>query len=381
MFTRPELELQTYEDLVALRDAKLPPQVYVIATGGCSQMQSTLWKLPGASAFLVGAEFPYNVGATHELLGYMPKKFISPETAMALAEAAYLRALGSMTDGPRVGLGITCSVATTREHRGDHRICAAAISDTQAVYCTHILQKGVGQKQREYDDLIAEILAFKCLFAVTLKKDFVRTPEGFYLEDGHDLARKVFMDWRLVGPTGDRMPDLVVASVGSKLKPVFVPGAFNPPHEGHETLAYEAERMTGREAVYYLTVNPPHGKPTLTTQDMLVRMRGMRGRKVLFSENDPLYIDKARKYPGAAFAIGADAFDRMLDPVWCPVEPMLREFNELGTRFYVRGRLIGDEFADMKEILERRKVPWEFWNIFQALPGRYDISSTQLRGM
>jgi hypothetical protein len=187
MFTRPELELQTYEDLVALRDAKLPPQVYVIATGGCSQMQSTLWKLPGASAFLVGAEFPYNVGATHELLGYMPKKFISPETAMALAEAAYLRALGSMTDGPRVGLGITCSVATTREHRGDHRICAAAISDTQAVYCTHILQKGVGQKQREYDDLIAEILAFKCLFAVTLKKDFVRTPEGFYLEDGHDL--------------------------------------------------------------------------------------------------------------------------------------------------------------------------------------------------
>ncbi len=373
-----------YEDLVDLRDMKEPPQVFVVATGGCSRLQSTLWELPGASSFMVGAEFPYNQGATEEVLGYLPEKWVCPETAAALAQAAYLRALSSKQPGKRVGVGITCSVTSLREHRGDHRVCVVAISDDKSVQSSYVLPKTVKDynhslevaQAREYDDLVSEVIALKCLFAVTRGGDFVQGPEGFFLEDAYDLNRKVFMSRPFISATGRRED----ADIGMRNETCFVPTAANPLHEGHVSLLKKVGQLSSRDMVFNITVNPPH-KPSLTTQEMLVRMRGMRGHDVLFSENDPLFIDKARNYPACAFAIGADAFDRMLDPKWCPVEPMLKEFECLGTKFYVRGRLVGDEFREMHEILEARKVPWEYWHLFRAVPGRYDISSTQLRGV
>lgn len=375
--------LAIYEDLVELRDMEDPPQVFVIATGGCSRLQSTLWTLPGASSFLVGAEFPYNQGATERVLGYTPDKFVSPETAAGLAQAAYLRALDSKRPGPRVGLGITCSVTSLHPHRGEHRLSVVAISDHKSVQSSYVLPKTVKNynasnevaEAREYDDLIAEVIALKCLFAVTRGGDFVTAPEGFFLEDAHDLNREVFMAHALHGAKSLWSDGSVSCN-----DVVLVPTSANPLHEGHVSLAKTVSRISGRDAIFCITVDPPH-KPALTTQEMLVRMHGMSGHAVLFSSGDPLYIDKARNYPGAAFAIGADAFDRMLDPKWCPVIPMLEEFKKLNTRFYVRGRLVGDQFRDMHDILAVRGIPWEFWTLFTAVPGRYDISSTQLRNL
>src|SRR5437868_733533 len=112
MFSNAELDFQVREDLLELRDSKEPPQIYVIATGGCSRMQSTLWSIPGASDYLVGAEFPYSQKATERVLGYRPDKFVSANTAMALAQVAYTHSLDSNRSQRHVGIGVTCSVAS-----------------------------------------------------------------------------------------------------------------------------------------------------------------------------------------------------------------------------------------------------------------------------
>jgi hypothetical protein len=66
-----------------------------------------------------------------------------------------------------------------------------------------------------------------------------------------------------------------------------------------------------------------------------------RGGVAYFTEGDPLYIDKARRRPHAAFVIGADAALRMLDPKW-GVAPgaLLEEFQSLGTCFHVAPRIV-----------------------------------------
>jgi len=104
-------------------------------------------------------------------------------------------------------------------------------------------------------------------------------------------------------------------------------------------------------------------------------------RKVVFTQNDPLFIDKARRFPGASFLIGADSVERLLDPRWYggkseAVIDMLSEFERLGTRFYVFGRDSGNGMVRMSDI----PVIGHFKSLFIEMPdNKFKISSSQLR--
>ena len=173
-------------------------------------------------------------------------------------------------------------------------------------------------------------------------------------------------------------------------KTLFFPGAFNPPHEGHfsaaqvtqETLAVKEHQS--RRVVFSTTVNPPH-KAALSTAEVLQRAKLMKGHDFLVTENDPLYIDKARKFPGAYFVMGADAMDRMLDPKWgVPVRPMLNEFSDLGTRFLVPGRLVQlplcNEFLTCGKVMGNHMAEVLGKSLlFVPVDFRHDLSSTEVR--
>ncbi len=100
--------------------------------------------------------------------------------------------------------------------------------------------------------------------------------------------------------------------------------------------------------------------------------------------NAPLFSSKARLFPGAAFVVGYDTAERVLQPRYYGNSPQkmmeaLSEIRDSGCRFLVAGRT--DDrgiFHDATEL----PVPEAFGELFEAIPAsrfRRDISSTQLR--
>lgn len=373
------------------------PRLYIIATGAGAGLQDDAWRWPGISNFLVGASMPYDTDETADVLGFVPEKFVSTETAIDLAMTAYMRAW--VPGRKAIGLGMTCSVTSTKPHRGEHRIIAAVFTDTECWVTSVVIPKGDFwdekdavqewltakiEDQRVKDGLLADEIATN-LLAVALDIDApCCSPEahGFPTIDANEMANSrlfshpFFRADRTRGVESDIDP----------LTTAFFPGAFNPPHDGHFMAGRASVRdaaldmKSHRSPVYSTTVDPPH-KAALNTAEILQRVKQMRGHDFLVTKGDPLYIDKARRFPGAYFIFGADAMDRMLDPKWgVPVRPMLDEFHTLGTRFLVPGRLIGDSFLvagrvmsdHMDDVLGRT-------SLFVPVDFRLDLSSTELR--
>src|SRR5207344_833100 len=103
----------------------------------------------------------------------------------------------------------------------------------------------------------------------------------------------------------------------------------DPPHEGHFGMADAFTAATGVTPTFWITAEPPHKAP-MPLSALLRRAHSLRGRSVLSTQGERLYLDKARAYPGCRFVVGADALVRLLDPNWGPsLEEMFREFRAL----------------------------------------------------
>lgn len=97
----------------------------------------------------------------------------------------------------------------------------------------------------------------------------------------------------------------------------------------------------------------------------------------------PRFLEKARLFPGAAFALGVDTAIRLVDPRF--YENSLRqrdnaiaEIADLDCRFLVFGRLLDQVFSE----LGNTRLPQSFLNLCESIPAeefRVDLSSSELR--
>jgi hypothetical protein len=371
-----------------LRDRAPPVRVFVAATGAGAGVQQALWNVPGASAFLVGASFPYAASETARLLGFAPARHCSRETALELAMAAYLRARGSFAAsewgegaGRAIGLGLTASVATLEPHRGEHRIFVATFAPGAAAVWSARIRKGAGARARERDGNLADELGVAALLsAAGVAMTVPDVGDGAVLERrgvSELELRQLLFERPLFAVDGARLP----VAAGAVPASVMLPGSFAPFHAGHRAVADAVEAAARRPAIYAITADPVH-KPALGAADLLDRVASIRReaapRAVLLTERDPLFIDKARQFPGAGIAVGVDAVARMLDPAWGPdVVEMLRELRTLGTRFFVMGRSIAGRWTTLRDV----PIPAGFDDLFTPLEGREDVSSTDLRAV
>jgi len=360
-------------------------RLHVVATGAGAGIQERLWRLPGCSSFLSGASFPYSLEESVAFaMGVTPESFASIPFAIDLATAAYLRAIDvsnvsnvsnvSKDDVEPVGLALTASVASNRAHRGDHRVHVVCMTQDRVIGRSVRLDKaidgGVGPAARLADGKIADREGLRVLLAAF----DACWAQDLHTEDFRALATERFFE-RPVFENGLRLRN------APPHVPIF-PGAFNPPHAGHFGIASALSAKRGmREDVIFNVSSTPPNKPSLTVQEMLLRAKCLRERTVLFSRQDPLYLDKARLHPGTPFVLGADALVRMLDPAW-GAEPfaMLTEFESLRTSFYVFGRVVDvadGAFLSAEEAIA--KVPTAFRRMFFPIPGRWDFSSSAIR--
>jgi hypothetical protein len=364
-------------------------RAFIYATGAGAGAQRSLWNIPGCSSFLVGAGFPYDTKLTSEIISYTPNKFVSKETSAELAMAAYMNAFDpSVKDVDTIGIGLTASVASIKEHRGEHQIFVTAISNNKSIGINYILNKGSGLEQRIQDGDIADQLIHNIICKLlnidykpknwqsvvyydtsVLVKDLI-TVRPFFKADGTKCAAKDFF-----------------GEVADYSNYVFYPGSFNPFHYGHSNGAKQSFKTAVhlndnvKDVIFSTCINPKH-KAEPTSAELLQRIKQMRGQNFLLTKDDPYFVDKARMFPGAMISMGADVLLSLFDPKWGldPVE-MLEVFRENNVRFLVQGRLVGDTFVSLRDVRDANKLMQDvkYYRLFAHVEGRSDISSTELR--
>ena len=243
--------------VAALRGVSPPVKVFAAATGAGAGVQAALWSVPGSSAFVAGAAFPYaphEIGALPRLCGpratatrTRPWSWRSPRTCARanLPCGGARRATGRRGDR-RLGLGLTASVASLVAHRGDHRVFAATLSARGAVVWSARLPKGTGEAQRSFDGGFADRLGVHALLAAAgIAGDAAAAPGVEVTRSDFDEAelRALLFRRPAFGP-GDARVALGAAAMRAMCDRVLMPGSFDPFHEGHAMLAAAVERQS-----------------------------------------------------------------------------------------------------------------------------------------
>nr|MBN1228924.1 hypothetical protein [Anaerolineae bacterium] len=160
-------------------------------------------------------------------------------------------------------------------------------------------------------------------------------------------------------------------------------GSFAPLHEGHLQLGRVASYLLDRPVMFEIATHNVDKSPL--TAGVLTRRLAQFERlpnRVILSR-EPLYCDKAMLYPGSVFVLGYDTAARAVDPAYYHDDPTnmaeaLSAVRSAGCRFLVAGRLMGDRFHTLDDLV----IPPGYEDLFNGIPAdlfRADISSTELR--
>jgi len=341
----------------------------------------------GSSRTVLEATDRYSPRSLAGLLGATPKQFVSSETAAAMAERAYERAL-LLADGtlPLLGVGCTATIATDRTKRGDHRCCIAVADGRQVVSYSLTIIKGLRDRLGE-ETLVSRLLlhaigrASGIVGSVALKLDPQehveetvgppRDPLALLLAGGGDpQVRSV-----TVAPDGSRAANM-------PFQGALLSGSFNPLHVGHQRLLFAAADLLDLPVAFELpVVNADKGG--LPYGEVLRRMAQFVGHAKLIISAAPLFVEKAALFPDCVFVVGYDTAARLIAPRYydddeAQMLAALGQIREAGCRFLVAGRSTAGVFHTLSDLA----VPPAAQDLFIELPEqlfRIDISSTELR--
>jgi hypothetical protein len=163
----------------------------------------------------------------------------------------------------------------------------------------------------------------------------------------------------------------------------LLPGAFNPIHAGHRTLAAAAAQILDLPVVFELSIANAD-KPPLDEADVRDRLAQFIDQAAVWLTRAPRFVEKAALFPGATFVVGVDTALRIVDPRYYGNDPAqmyesLVRLAEHGCGFLVACRIDG---ASQCLQLSDVAVPHAFRTLFSAIPAeqfRLDVSSTQIR--
>ena len=358
-------------------------QLALATTGGGSELASWLLNHPGASGTVVEVQVPYREEALAAYLGSAGPHRVTAQTARDMSGRAFTRArrFTGASEGI-IGVGITAALTTSRQRRGEDRVCLALRLPSEYLLCDISFKKGAADRLAQEEALsrcALAILVEACggQAASTPLPDFARCSRyTLSLQDPLELLLTGALD------TVELAADGLFAPEVERANRLLFPGSFNPLHEGHQRLAAAAGRLSGRSPSLELSVENVD-KPPLKKTEVEGRLEAVRGAFSVVVTRAPTFLQKARLFSGCHFAIGYDTAVRLLQGKYYEGEErgMIAALDELiagGHRFWVAGRLQGEQFLTLADI----DVPTRFKALFAPIPEgefRVDISSTQLR--
>lgn len=361
----------------------LPMQAALVVSGGGSRALAWLLSVPGASRTVLEMTLPYSYPAFEHYLGFRPEQFVSRETAIYLAKAAYHRARLLAAEGkPSLGLACTATLVTDRPKRGAHR-CHVAVRDEQGV-ATYSLVLSKGMRDRIGEEEVVSRLVLSALSRACGVQDEI--PLGLYPDEQVQAAREEEPDLILKVLRGE-LPAVAIEldrriTTTLPREVAILPGAFNPLHGGHLQLAHVAEQIVGLPVYFELSAHNVD-KPPLAEAEVRRRIDQIVGRGRVVLTTAPLFEQKAALFPNSVFVLGYDTATRLVNPRYYGGDERamlasLEAIRRAGGRFLVAGRLHEGQFCTLEDV----PVPEQFADMFTAIPEemfRADISSTELR--
>ena len=338
----------------------------------------------GASRTVLDIQVPYAPSAMIEYVGSEPDQFVSESAALALARAAYRRAVRLRGDStaPAVGLSCSATIATDRTKRGDHRCHVVAYDATGWLSLSLTLTKGL--RSRDEEDAVVSALILNAMaesFGVEGRLDARLAPGEEVLRGGRRFDDALaalaagHIGHAVVEHDGSLSPDAAVSGA-------LLAGSFNPLHRGHTRLAEAAGKTLGAPVTYELSISNVD-KPDLELSEVWRRLAQFEGEASAVVTREPVFYRKAELFPGATFVIGFDTMTRLTDQKYYDgsegaMLSALSELRERGCRFLVAGRAEAGAFRTLGD----SPPPSGFDAMFTAIPEsafREDVSSTELR--
>ena len=359
-----------------------PLKLVLEFAGAGSMALFWLHSVPGSSRTILEATDRYAPQSLADLIGHLPEQFVARETAEAMAERAYRRAM-RLADGPAPCIGVACTAAiiTDRARRGEHR-CWVAVRDQDNIASYGlVLTKGLRDRLGE-ETVVSQVLLRAIAEACGTETQVqVDTTSGEQVVTARE-ARADLLAQLLAG----KLRSVLVAPDGTLLAEQqlvggLLSGSFIPLHAGHERLAQAAAIVLGMPVLFELPVVNAD-KPPLSYAEVERRLEQFRGRYTVVLTRAPLFRDKATLFPGCVFVVGYDTAARLVDPRYYGDEAgrdaALADIRAAGCRFLVAGRAVGGVFRTLSDIA----IPERFRDLFSELPEsvfRLDLSSTAIR--
>jgi hypothetical protein len=345
---------------------------------------AALWHLhavAGSSRTILEASDRYAPQSMESLIGKMPAHFVSLDTAVAMAWAAYRRACDLNPTTANNGVGCTATIATDRLKKGNHG-CWVALADRTGVTAYGLtLTKGLRDRAGEENivsDLIIHVMARArgIIDTVALALGPDESLVCHHVAQRDALAAFVANESACIRASGQHHFEPVQIRGATILS-----GSFNPLHAGHRALLTTAMAYTYQSGYYELSVVNAD-KPPLPYTTILARSQQFSGDHPLLLSKAPRFVDKAALYPESTFVVGYDTAIRLLDAKYYGsggVDDALQSIAHNGCRFLVAGRI--DAHGVFLQ-LDRHTIPSQWQHLFVLLDEqsfRRDISSTNIR--
>jgi nicotinamide mononucleotide (NMN) deamidase PncC len=350
----------------------------IAITGGGSGAISSLLEVPGASASVLEAVVPYAATAMADWLGGKPDNYCSERTARAMAMAAFERARELSNSDPRtlLGIGATASLASNRPKRGPHRIHMAwqSADTTVVTSCAFANDKTRADEERISTHLILNTVAQACAIERSLQ---ITTNEKAV----ERREKRAPLEWTELLLGTRKSVAIIPAGSQATARPVLFPGAFNPIHGAHKSMAKVSAERCGTPVTFELSITNVD-KPPLDFIEIADRLLQFQGEQVLLTRA-PTFVEKAELAPGCIFVVGVDTLIRIGDPAYYRGETAKRDaaieaLANANCRFLVFGRLLNGKFTTMSDV----EVPAALRRLCDEEPEsvfREDVSSTELR--
>ncbi len=369
-------------------------KLYIAATGAGAGLQDIIWANSGISKILIGSVFPYSQPDFNRFIGTELKgSYVSLEGALALANAGYcyaqeIAAIQGELDKEIISLGLSAAVVTSRELRGGTRVHLALRTRKTTLTASVTMSQSLLTRKEQGE--ICDLLGLNMILQATgipeiILPTFPHTSDEIIEDEGYlylrpTLVRPGSIDVALpvfIHANGDITPfnnDMLNPDLH-----VVYPGSFKEYHYGHDNIA-RAIKALGKEPVLEIT-STNADKIQIEDSELAWRALQFSGRWPAILRNDcSLFIDKARAYSGCSFVVGVDTAERLLDSKYYPngidsLDQVLMEFKQMSTKFYVISR----EKDGILKTCEDLNILAHYEKLFIPLPGRWDISSTQIR--
>lgn len=376
------------DDTLAQQIAQIhatPPKLVFDFAGAGSLALRWLHAVAGSSRTILEATDRYAAPSMADLIGHTPEKSVSRATAELMAQQAYHRAV-RLGDGdvPVLGVALTATIATDRVKRGDHG-CWVAVCDSRGLRA-YGLTFVKGARARDGEEHIASTLAIRAIAEATGVSEVV----PLALTKGETI--KIMSTPQpdpIVALLAGSLASVTVAANGARsadapVHGALLSGSFNPLHQGHERLAEAAATLLDMPVAFEMPIVNAD-KPPLRYNELERRLEQFKWRVAVVLSRAPLFVDKARLFPGCVFVIGYDTALRLIDLHYYGGEPgrdiALAAIRDAGCRLLVAGRV---DTSGVFRTLHDLALPAAFADMFLELPEsafHIDMSSTAIRAM